>query len=788
MLKGQNDGIENEKRITEAINEQRFEDVSPHMQTFLHQLDRSVQNETVIVAKKVGGQGFKPDIEIQLGDSSFNVSVKKGGGNSVHQEKTDYFIHYCMKYLNMSERERESLLLFLYGDGTIDGDSLPEERLSDTELVETFAEEIQVVQKFFDKNKRNLLERFLIYGRLGKENDVKADCLYHGDAHDGVWCPLDNNAIDYLTEQPNSKEAPLAIGPLTIQVWNRNFEAKPEMENRRHSIQVKWGSCKSHIQKINQAYLQRLEEEKNMPQRIKGNNKQGFENQDKLISIIDGTRVCDLPLAVKNIVLSMFPNAATTEIARAIKLSTADTKARIAIEINGERKNLSVFMGSGNAVHQETLKNFIEFCKDELKMELFEETSLLKIMYGDGTITGQSDVSDRLKNTAEVKRKYAEDVKIAQDFFDKHKKELVERFLVYGKAGKIKNIKSDYIYYGTDVTGRILPYPTVVDYIISQEGSESALLSVGSLTSQPWNRNPEGKANLESRRHSIQIKWGGMKHDILEMANKIETGNLGTSDGNWEEYELVSKLNRDKRVGNKLWSVLCNKLDIMNLDNVYAVRVSDTVYSKLSERKVLPKADVYLVRGKIAHQTLLDNNYWLDEDVIKCLDVKFIENSGISCKRPNSKSFTYAKLTVQSFLKLFGCKEIGAGISLFVKESELSHNEEVLRAWDVTESEMIQYFTSELNETKLNALSQTIDNIDCCRIIKKAAITCAENMIRTQRVISDALFWGMGAFEEPYTANFTYVNGVINPTYVPEFSVTTGSGRHKGSYTIVIKP
>ena len=784
-MKGKNDGIENEKRITEAINGQQLGRISTCLYKFIKQLDRSADDETVISAKKVGGQGFKPDVEIKIGELLFNVSVKKGGGNSVHQEKTDYFIHYCMKQLNMTDNERESLLLFLYGDGTIDGDSLPEERLSDKELIENYEEEIQIIQKFLDRNKRNLLERFLVYGRLGKEKNIKADYLYHGNANDGIWCPLDNDTIDYLIGLPNSKEAPLAIGPLTIQVWNRNLEAKPEMENRRHSIQVKWGSCKSHIQKINQTYLKKIEKEKNILQRAKGNNKQGFENQDRLISIINEKRICHLPLAVKNIVVAMFPNAALSEIVKAKKLSTANTKARSAIEVNGESKNLSVFMGSGNAVHQETLKNFLEFCRNDLNMEIFEENSLLKIMYGDGTVTGQSESVDRLKNTAEVKKKYPEDVKIAQTFFDKHKRELAERFLIYGKAGKEKNIKSDFVYYGTDVTGKILPYPTVVEYIINQENSESALLSIGSLTSQPWNRNPEGKVNLESRRHSIQIKWGGMKHDISEIAEKIEEGNLGTSDGNWEEYELVSKLNRDKRAGNKLWSVLCDKLNIINLNNICAVRVSETVYSKLSERKVLPKADVYLVKGKIAHQVLLDNNYWIDEDTIDGLDVEFIEKTGISCKRPNSRNFTYAKLTVQSFLKLFGSKEIGAGICLFVKESELLHNKGVLTAWNVTESEMFQYFANEMNMDKL---IKTIDNIECCKIIKKAAISRAENMIYAHKEISDSLFWGIGVFEEPYTANFTYVNGNINQTYIPKFSISTGSGRHKGNYTIIIKP
>lgn len=781
-MKGQNDGVENEKQIAEAINGKQIGRISAYLRSFIRQLDKTVSDDAVISAKKIGGQGFKPDIEIKIADEIFNVSVKKGGGNSVHQEKTDYFIHYCMKHLKMSDIERESLLLFLYGDGTIDGDSSAEERLSDKELVETYEEEIAIVQKFLDKNKRNLLERFLIYGRLGKDNNIKADYLYHGDASDGIWCPLNSCTVDYLIEQPNSKEAPLAIGPLTIQVWNRNLEARPEMENRRHSIQVKWGSCKTHIQKINELYLQKIQEEQAI-QRIKGNNKQGFENQDKLVFIIDGSRICDLPLAVKKIVTAMFPDVAESEIVRAMKLTTADTKARITIEVNGERKNLSVFMGSGNAVHQETLKNFLEFCKNELHMEASEEKSLLKIMYGDGTTTGKSEAIDRLKNTAEVKKKYKEDVKIAQEFFDKNKKDLVERFLIYGKAGKKKNIKSDYIYYGTDVTGKILPYPTVIEYIINQEGSESALLSIGSLTSQPWNRNPEAKANLEGRRHSIQIKWGGMKRDIEEISENLEHGNIGTIDGNWEEYELVSKLNRDKRQNNRLWSVLCNKLDIINLDDVYAVRVSDTVYSKLSERKVLPKADVYLIRGKISHQVLLDNNYWLDEDVIKDLNVNFIKQSGISCKRPTSKSFTYAKLTVQSFVKLFGCKELGAGISLFVNENDLSNNEDVLNAWNVTETELFEYF-----ENDLENLSRSVENLECCKKIKKAAISHTESMIRSHKNISDSLFYGIGAFEEPYTANFVYTNGVIYPTYVPKFSITTGSGRHKGNYTVVIKP
>ena len=786
---GQNDGIENEKNLVEAFDEKRIAVLSAYQKRFLHQLYGSLNDDSIVYAKKVGGQGYKPDIQFSVGGKAVNVSVKKGTGNSVHQEKTDYFVHYCMKSLDMTEEERNCLLEFLYGDGTLDGDSAPEDRLSDAALEEEYKEQITTVQDFLDRNRRNLLERFLIYGRLGKENNIKADYIYHGDANEGVWCPLNYTAIDYLASLPNSPDAPLSIGPLTLQVWNRNLEGKPQMENRRHSIQVKWSGCKNHVQNINELYLEQKQNSTSISasERVLGNNRQGFENQEKLITILNGARVSELPLAVKNIVLTIFPNVATTEVVHAMKVVGSDTKPRIAIMVNGERKNLSVFMGNGNSVHQETLCNFLDYCKTELAMNEEEEVSLLRIMYGDGTLDGQSKAEERLPDTSAVKKEYPADVECAQSFFDKHKKELAERFLVYGKGGKVKNIKSDYIYYGTDVAGKILPYPLVIEHIIDKEGSGSALLTIGCLTSQPWNRNPKAKLNLESRRHSIQIKWGGMKQDIIEIASELQN-NIGTAEGDWEEYELVAKLNRDKRSGNKLWSVLCQELNISNLDNVYAVRVSNTVYSKLSGRMVLPKADAYLVRGNINHQVLLDNNYWLDEDVIEGLEVKALPGSGISCKRPTSSSFTYAKLTVNSFETLFGSRELGAGISIFSKVSELHNNDKVLDGWMVSEEQLLEYFKQELDEANISDNERCLTNEEVCKQVKHAAIRETELKIRQSKEISNALFKGIGVFDEPYTANFIYINNGLTIAYVPDFSITTGSGRHRGNFTVVIKP
>lgn len=790
MMFGQNDGIENERQLVGAFDKMQIQRLSAYQQKFIKDIYQDAGDTDVVQAKKVGGMGYKPDVELEVNGQKHFLSVKKGGGNSVHQEKTDLFIHYCMSELDMTESERDSLLMYLYGDGTIDGDSLPEERLKDQELLDTYKKEIEIVQKFLNRNKRNLLERFLIYGRMGAKEGIKADYLYHGDAIKGVWCPLNYDTIDYLVDQPNAENSPLAIGPLTLQVWNRNLDGKPEMENRRHSVQIKWGACKTYIEKINQYQAIKEKERKSVTEkrRIIGDNRQGFENQDNLIAIMNDNRVSDLPFAVKNIVTSMFPHVALSERIRASKVTGNDVKPRVSIVVNGEKKNLTVFMGSGNAVHQEKFDGFLQYCRDELGISVEEENAFLTIMYGDGTLDGNSLAEDRLKSTEEVKKHYSKQVMIAQAFFDRNKEDLIERFLVYGKGGKQKNIKADYIYYGTDVTGRLASYVTVVNYLKEKKDSDVALLSLGSLTAQPWNRNPTAKANLESRRHSLQIKWGGMKQDLSAICDLDDTQNKGTAEGDWEEYELVSRLNRDANRTGKLWKTISNELNRLQLKDIYAVRVSNTVYSKLSERMVLPKADVYLVKGRIAHEVLLNNNYWLDEDVINDLDVTPVSGSGISCKRPDSKNFTYLKLTQKSFLKLFNDVSMGAGISLFVTEKDVKLNSQVLEHWNIDEKKMLEIYKEDFISAGIDSSKWSITNAKICKIIKAAATNNMKQCIIKNSNIANGIFKGTDFFEEPYTANYIYKNGELSKTYIPSFSITTGSGRHKGVYTIVIKP
>lgn len=54
--------------------------------------------------------------------------------------------------------------------------------------------------------------------------------------------------------------------------------------------------------------------------------------------------------------------------------------------------------------------------------------------------------------------------------------------------------------------------------------------------------------------------------------------------------------------------------------------------------------------------------------------------------------------------------------------------------------------------------------------------------------VYSSLFTGSTWFDEPYVAHFIYLNKKIRNNELTDFSITTGSGRSKGKYSIEIKP
>lgn len=252
--------------------------------------------------------------------------------------------------------------------------------------------------------------------------------------------------------------------------------------------------------------------------------------------------------------------------------------------------------------------------------------------------------------------------------------------------------------------------------------------------------------------------------------------NRGTAEGTIEEISFVKMLNKKENLS--LWATLD-----LNPENHYAIHVISEKFGKINQRKVKPKADAYIARGNISEHILKKTEYYLTEDDVKTFNLIPIDKTGISIKLKDSKKYQITKLHPNTFKKIFGSYELGAGASIYCKkEKDLAKNNAVIAGWYSNTKDFIDFFKHAGID-----INEYID-LETANEIKKYSNLKIEETINNNKEISDFIFNGIGNFEEPFTVHYLYENGELKDDCFIPFKPTTGSGRSKGTYTIVIKP
>ena len=260
---------------------------------------------------------------------------------------------------------------------------------------------------------------------------------------------------------------------------------------------------------------------------------------------------------------------------------------------------------------------------------------------------------------------------------------------------------------------------------------------------------------------------------------------IGTKEGTEGEIRLVKKLNKDKN--SELW----DKLEfVRKKENTYAIHVIQHQFSRVSNQRVKPKADVFLAFGNVPVDYLKEKAYYLSEDDLTKFRLSKIDNSGISVKREDSSSYQIHKFPPNTFNSVFGCYELGAGMSIYCKKAdELSKNNAVLKGWKTSWENFERYFKfiPAIETLKYNSIDSS-KRLKIAKQIKKYSKTKIEKDIMENPNISDFIFKGIGTFNEPYSVHWLYDHGKLkSDTQIP-FYATTGSGRSRGDFTVVIKP
>ena len=97
-------GLDNESIIVNHLNGKKFSEINDNLKRFLIFLNISRElNESTIISAQRLSKNVKTDIIITFNGRNYNISVKKGSGNSVHQETIKFFVEFINKHAVASE-------------------------------------------------------------------------------------------------------------------------------------------------------------------------------------------------------------------------------------------------------------------------------------------------------------------------------------------------------------------------------------------------------------------------------------------------------------------------------------------------------------------------------------------------------------------------------------------------------------------------------------------------------------------------------------------------------------
>lgn len=193
----------------------------------------------------------KPDFCISIGEEKHYVSMKSGRSNIVHQE---YVVPFC-KYLKergISNRTLQTILLYQYGDGTLDG-SAPV-RMTYEKLRYLLRDRIKDANEELNKNKEfvlSIIDRAIFKG--AKEENIEADYLYHGDFDYGIVVSK-TQLFKHCLRRDWKWMDNLHIGPIQIRPHARYIGKEIKREKSRQRLEFYWANYYEDLDYISKRY------------------------------------------------------------------------------------------------------------------------------------------------------------------------------------------------------------------------------------------------------------------------------------------------------------------------------------------------------------------------------------------------------------------------------------------------------------------------------------------------------------------------------------------------------
>ena len=245
-----NIGFFKEEEMILQFNGKHFCELTNNSKHFAKEMFGHLKDVDTFICEKVEDY-VKPDFKVTCNGETHFVSMKSGRSTTVHQE---YVKNFCMflRDQGISKRTLQTILLYHYGDGTLDGSG--KERFTIEKLKYLLADRIKEANEELNSNKDFVLmiiERAVLKGT--KEENIEADYIYHGNADYGVLVSK-TQLFKHCMRRDWKWMDNLHIGPMLLNPHARYIGKEIKRQRSRERLEFSWPNFREDIEYISSRY------------------------------------------------------------------------------------------------------------------------------------------------------------------------------------------------------------------------------------------------------------------------------------------------------------------------------------------------------------------------------------------------------------------------------------------------------------------------------------------------------------------------------------------------------
>ena len=244
----------------------------------------------------------------------------------------------------------------------------------------------------------------------------------------------------------------------------------------------------------------------------------GFFKEEEMVLLLNGKTYDELSNNGKHLIREMFGHVEGNALIQA-ELVGDYMKPDFSVTCGEETHYVSMKSGGSDIVHQEYIKNFVMYLRDQGIPNRVLRT-LLYYHYGDGTIDGSG--AERMPYQ-EIAHKLAKDIQYANEVLNESK-EFVLGFIrrALWKGAKEENIEADYIYHGNADYGVLVSKIQLEKHSKRRTWDYMENLHIGPILMRPHARYVGREVKRQKSRERIEFYWPHLSADLEYVSSRYD--------------------------------------------------------------------------------------------------------------------------------------------------------------------------------------------------------------------------------------------------------------------------